>query len=97
MNPTGIITGIVVFLTIGLFHPIVIKAEYHFSKSCWWCFLLIGLLCIALSLFIQNSILSTAIGVVGFSSLWSIKELFEQEKRVLRGWFPRNPNRKKPY
>ncbi len=97
MNPTGIIIGIIAFLAIGLFHPIVIKAEYYFSKSCWWCFLLIGLLCIVLSLFIHNPIFSTAIGVVGFSSLWSIKELFEQEKRVLRGWFPKNPNRKKSY
>jgi len=26
--------------------------------------------------------------------LWSIHELFEQEKRVERGWFPKNPNRK---
>ena len=97
MNLTGIIIGTAAFLTIGIFHPVVIKAEYYFSKNCWWCFLLLGLLCIGVSLFIKNYILSTIIGVVGFSSLWGIKELFQQEKRVLRGWFPKNPNRKKPY
>lgn len=97
MNPIGIIIGIAAFLTIGIFHPIVIKAEYYFSKKCWWCFLLLGLLCIVLSLIINNTIISIIIGVVGFSSLWGIKELFEQERRVLRGWFPKNPNRKVPY
>ncbi len=97
MNFTGIIIGVAAFLTIGIFHPIVIKAEYYYSKSCWWWFLLLGLACLVLSLLIQNFILSTVIGVVGFSSFWSIKELFEQERRVLRGWFPKNPKRKKPY
>ena len=29
-----------------------------------------------------------------FSSFWSILELFQQEKRVERGWFPKNPKRK---
>ncbi|MBO7458075.1 MAG: DUF4491 family protein [Paludibacteraceae bacterium] len=29
------------------------------------------------------------------SSFWSILELFEQKKRVERGWFPKNPNKKK--
>ena len=33
-------------------------------------------------------------GVAGFSSLWSIIELFKQKKRVERGWFPRNPKRR---
>ena len=32
-------------------------------------------------------------GVLGASFLWSVKELFEQEKRVEKGWFPKNPNR----
>ena len=34
MHLTGIIIGVISFLSIGVFHPIVIKAEYHFSKSC---------------------------------------------------------------
>ena len=32
---------------------------------------------------------------IGMSSWWSILELFEQEKRVQKGWFPANPARKK--
>ncbi|WP_428046148.1 DUF4491 family protein [Candidatus Avelusimicrobium fimicolum] len=32
--------------------------------------------------------------MAGFCAQWSIKELFEQEKRVQKGWFVKNPNRK---
>ena len=94
MNYYGLIIGAATFLCIGTFHPIVIKAEYHWGVGCWWMFLLVGLLCIAGSLFAGNDILSTILGVVAFSSLWSILELFKQRKRVEKGWFPRNPRRK---
>lgn len=33
MNFTGILIGVITFFLIGLFHPIVIKAEYYFSKK----------------------------------------------------------------
>ena len=45
MNYTGIIIGLGTFLIIGIFHPIVIKAEYYFGKRCWWAFLLVGAAC----------------------------------------------------
>ena len=90
----GIILGVSVFLIIGLFHPIVIKAEYCFGKGCWWVFALAGVLSCAASLFVQNIIVSAVLGVLGFSCFWSILELFEQEKRVKKGWFPANPKRK---
>ena len=90
---TGIIIGASSFLCIGLFHPIVIKAEYHFGTRCWWVFLLVALSCIAGSLFTAATIPSTILGVVAFSSLWSILELFKQRERVAKGWFPKNPKR----
>ena len=90
----GIVIGLGTFLIIGMFHPIVIKAEYYFGKRCWWVFLLAGAGAAAGSLFISNIIVSTLVGVVAFSCFWSILELFEQEKRVAKGWFPRNPKRK---
>ena len=102
MNYTGIIIGLGTFLIIGgtfliigIFHPIVIKAEYYFGKRCWWAFLLVGAAAAAGSLFISNIIVSTLVGVAAFSCFWSILELYEQEKRVARGWFPRNPKRKR--
>ena len=32
----GIAIGICTFLIIGLFHPIVVKAEYYWGTRCWW-------------------------------------------------------------
>ena len=95
MNFSGIIIGAATFLCIGMFHPIVIKAEYHFGVGCWWAFLLAGLGCIAASLLIENMVVSTLLGVVAFSSFWSILELFKQRERVKKGWFPQNPKRNK--
>ena len=90
----GLLIGIAAFLCIGLFHPIVIKTEYYFGTRPWWIFLLVGIGCAVGALFIENTLISSIVGVFGFSSLWNIKELFEQEERVRKGWFPRNPNKK---
>lgn len=94
MNFSGIIIGLCTFLIIGVCHPLVIKAEYHLGKGCWWLFLLAGIGFAALSLFIDSMVWSTISGVAAFSSFWSILELFEQEKRVKRGWFPANPRKR---
>lgn len=90
----GITIGICTFLIIGLFHPIVVKAEYYWGTRCWWIFLLLGLAGIAVSLWVSNILLSSLSGVFAFSSFWTIKEIFEQEERVKKGWFPKNPHRK---
>lgn len=95
MNFEGIAVGLATFLIIGIFHPIVIKAEYHFGKRCWWFFLLAGVAFACLSLFINSLVWSTIVGVTAFSCFWSIHELIEQDKRVGKGWFPANPKRKK--
>jgi len=97
MNFIGLIIAVVTFLVIGIFHPIVIKSEYHFGVKCWWVFLISGILFIAASLLVENQIFSTILGVIGCSCLWSILEIFEQRQRVLKGWFPKNPKRKEDY
>ncbi|MBO8433504.1 MAG: DUF4491 family protein [Bacteroidetes bacterium] len=90
----GILVGLVTFLVIGLFHPLVIKAEYYFGLRSWWAFLLLGLAAAACSIWLTRGVWSIILGVVAFSSFWSIKEVFEQRKRVEKGWFPKNPARK---
>ena len=94
-NISGIIIGVATFLIIGLFHPLVIKAEYHVGVTSWWLFLLLGILSAIASLLVANLIISILLGVVAFSSFWSIGEVFQQKKRVEKGWFPANPKRKK--
>ena len=95
MNFIGIIIGGSVFLMIGIFHPIVIKAEYYYGTKCWPIFALVGLLTLIGSILISSTVWSVLLGSFAFSCFWSILELFEQKKRVEKGWFPKNPNR--PY
>lgn len=90
---TGIIIGVATFLIIGLFHPIVIKSEYHFGVKCWWAFALVGIATSVAALLVADVLLSTLLAVVGASSFWSIKELFEQRERVRKGWFPKKEKR----
>jgi hypothetical protein len=81
----GIIIGISTFLIIGLFHPVVIKAEYYWGTRCWWVFLVLGILGIIGALLVESILVSSLLGVFAFSSFWTIKEVFDQRKRVLKG------------
>lgn len=93
-NLTGLVIGLGTFLIIGLFHPLVIKGEYYFGVRCRWLFLVAGLAALAGSLFAEGVIVQSLLGVVGFTCLWSIHELFAQRRRVEKGWFPKNPRRR---
>ena len=86
---SGIIIGLLSFLIIGIFHPSVVKSEYHFGTKIWPVFMICGIICIIFSLLSDNIIISGGLGVGGFSFFWSILELFQQKKRVEKGWFPK--------
>ncbi len=94
---TGIIIAVMTFVTIGIWHPIVIKTEYHWGTRPWILYLLVGIGCCVAALFIENIYLSSFLGVFGASALWGIGELFSQKKRVEKGWFPMNPKRRQEY
>ncbi len=90
----GILVGLCAFLLIGLFHPIVVKAEYYFTKRIFPLFIAMGVLFLLAAYFAASALVSSLCGVTGFACLWSVRELFEQEERVRKGWFPKNPKRK---
>ena len=92
INFDGLLIGIATFLIIGLFHPVVVKAEYYWGTKCWWIFLVLGIAGTVASLLVESVFVSAICGVFAFSSFWTIKEVFEQEERVLKGWFPKNLN-----
>jgi len=92
-NLTGILTGLCTFLIIGLFHPLVIKGEYYFGQRCIPVFIVLGVVCTVASVMVQNLFWSIMLGVVAFSSFWSVIEVREQRERVRKGWFPDNPRR----
>lgn len=94
MNYLGLFIGFSAFVIIGAFHPLIIWIEYYGGTGYWWAFLVAGLVALAASLLSGGPVISALLGVFGFTCLWSIKELFEQEQRVKKGWFPKNPRRK---
>lgn len=97
MNFNGIIVGAATFLIIGLCHPLVIKAEYHYGKKAWRAFLAAGIVLAGISIVLDSDILATIFGAGAFSFFWGIGEIFQQEKRVIKGWFPENPKRHEHY
>ncbi len=92
LNWFGLALGMATFLIIGLGHVVVIKGHYHFGVKCWPIFLLAGLAFAATSLFVRSQLTSGLCGIGAFALLWGIVELFHQQERVEKGWFPRNPN-----
>lgn len=96
-NFMGIITAVVTFLIIGLFHPLVIKGEYYFGTKIWWWFCVFGIVFLGVSIVLESMILSIIAGVLGCSCLWSILEVFEQRERVRKGWFPTHPKHAEQY
>ena len=89
MNLSGVAVGFCTIIIIGLLHPVVIKSEYHIGTRIWPVFLISGIICITFSLLCKNNSASAILSVLGFSLLWSIHELFQQKKRVEKGWFPK--------
>ena len=94
MNFLGLVLGLIMLLLTWFGHIVIIKGEYYFGTKLWPLFLILGLLSVAASLFVNSALLSGILGIIGFIFLWSIYELFQQKERVRKGWFPKKPNRR---
>lgn len=79
----GIIFGLYVLFTIGLYHILVVKLEERLGTWPWAVFLLIGLLSLYLSWASSNEVSSMWWGYNAFLNLWTIKEMLEQKGRRL--------------
>jgi hypothetical protein len=89
LNFDGIIVGTGTILSIWITRYICIKGEYYFTKKFWVVFLVLGIASIAYAASEKNLVISTIFSIFGFSNLWGIHEVIEQEERVKKGWFPR--------
>ena len=89
----GLAVGLITFLIIGLFHPLVIKGEYYYGRRCRRWFLAAGIVLGIATFFVEDFALSVILGVTAFSRLRSVREVDEQVERVAKGWFPANPKR----
>ncbi len=96
MNLFGFLTGIATLFIIGLGFPLVIQGERRFGYL-WWPYMMgVGILLIAISLFISMDWLAVLIGVLGATFVWGSTELKEQAVRTELGWYPFQPNKIKP-
>jgi len=83
LNIEGFLVGLIAFLLIGLFHPVVIHVERKFGKKVWPVFFFPGVVLAVVSVLINQKLLSVGFGVLAFSLFWSAIELIKQHKRVL--------------
>ena len=74
---TGVLLGLFTFLIIGLFHPLVIKGYYYFGMRCRWWFAILGVAALMASVLMEDVMWQTLLGVLAFSSFWSVKEIAE--------------------
>ena len=78
MNFFGLILGAFMLLVIGAGHIIIIKGEYHVGTRLWPIFLFVTISSIIASIFLKSELASGILGIVGFTFLWSIHEIFKQ-------------------
>ncbi len=93
VNFDGLITGASLVIIMWVGRLACIKGEYYFTKKLWILFLITGLLSVVAALFVEPVIFSSVLSIFGFTFLWGIHEIIEQEERVKKGWFPRRKKR----
>lgn len=89
----GLISGAATFTGVWLGHVLVRKVEFVAPKI--WLPISIavvtGLALEALSLASQDDMLSVFLGILGITLLWDGFEFWRQERRVIKGHAPANP------
>jgi hypothetical protein len=81
LNYIGLAFGAYVFLTIGIYHVLIVKLERWFGTWPWIAFLIIGIICLYYSAVSPADIRSMFWGYNSFINLWSVKEMFDQHHR----------------
>ncbi len=77
----GIIIGVATFFLIGIFHPLVIKGEYYFGRKINKYFIIVGIIFVALSIYIKSLIPSIFAGVIACCCFWSVGEVIRARKK----------------
>jgi len=94
MNGIGLVAALTAFLSIWVGHVTVRKVE-SFSRTIWIptvIALTLGLLTEYESLITDNLSLRIALGIAGITLLWDALEFTRQQKRIIKGHAPANPN-----
>lgn len=90
----GLFIGVCTFLIIGLFHPVVVKAEYYWGTRCWWVFLLLGLGGMGRFAADRQRASGRVGGGIRLFVVMDDQGTVRAARAVAKGWFPANPKRK---
>ena len=94
MNWIGLVAALTAFFSIWFGHVAVRKIEFN-SPTIWLptvIFITLGLFTEYCSLITNNLQLKTALGIAGITLLWDALESTRQQKRIIKGHAPANPN-----
>ena len=94
MNTLGFTAAVTAFLSIWIGHIAVRKIEANARTIAVPVVISItlGLITEYCSLITTNRQLSTIFGIIGVTLLWDAFEFYRQQKRILKGHAPANPN-----
>jgi hypothetical protein len=94
VNLTGLAAAGAAFVGVWFGHVAVRKIEF-ISPAIWLPTVIFGLAGLAFewaSMSTTNSHLSTVCGILGITLLWDALEFARQQRRVIQGHAPANPN-----
>lgn len=94
MNWIGLVAALTAFFSIWAGHVAVRKIEFV-SPTIWLptlIFTSLGLITEYYSLISVHLPLQTALGILGITLLWDALEFTRQQKRIIKGHAPANPN-----
>ena len=94
INFLGPVAALTAFLSIWFGHVAVRKIEFS-SRTIWLpaaAFTVAGLAIELFSLKTSNFLLSTAFGILGITLLFDAFEFMRQQKRIIKGHAPANPD-----
>jgi hypothetical protein len=94
LNFVGVVAALSTFIGVWFGHVAVRKIE-SISRTIWLpttAFAIAGIVTEWLALLTADFLISTALGIVGFTLLWDAIELTRQQNRVRNGHAPANAN-----
>lgn len=90
----GLVAAVATFFGVWFGHVAVRKIEFKAEKL--WIpiilILMLGVSFIVWSLSTDNLLFTTATGILGMTLFWDSFELWRQQKRIIKGHAPANPN-----
>lgn len=94
INVIGISAALATFMGIWMGHVLVRVIEFR-ARSILppvIVFSILGILLLSCSFLANAKALSAALGILSMTTFWDAYEFFRQEKRVIKGHAPANPN-----